>query len=50
MKGDLKNLQVRWHVPSDLEVDMATLILEKCLLEELGRLAGHRQGEQVLDR
>ncbi|XP_035261773.1 proteasome activator complex subunit 4B isoform X1 [Anguilla anguilla] len=48
--GDLRNLQVQWHVPSAEEKDVVFELLDLLLQPELLRLQRHAQGEEDMSR
>ena len=49
MPGDLDNLGLQWHVPSDKELQMADRLLEEFLQPEFNRLQAFMEGE-AMDR
>ncbi|KAG9329545.1 hypothetical protein JZ751_004278 [Albula glossodonta] len=48
--GDLRNLQVQWHVPSAEEMEFVFYLLDLLLKPELLRLQRHARGEEDMSR
>lgn len=48
--GDLRNLDIQWHVPSAEEKQFVFYLLDLLLKPELQRLQKHMQGEQEISR
>ena len=48
--GDLQDINMRWHVPNDVEIDFAKCLLDRYLMSELRAIQEHTEGVKIMER